>query len=220
MESQSLATDSAMYRIYEEVSSQIEQLWQTLGKRQIFVAITGPPGAGKSTFALAVNQRLPESIIVPMDGYHFYRSELAMMEDPEEAFRRRGAHWTFNAKKFVTDLENLRLTHEGKFPSFDHHTGDPVEEDINVTEAHRIVLIEGNYLLIDENPWNHLISLFDISYFIEGDLCMIEERVVRRHIGVGLSEEAARDRVENNDAINARFICQFVHRANHRIVSI
>ena len=36
----------------------------------------------------------------------------------------------------------------GQYPSFDHAVGDPVERDIEVCKEHRIVLIEGNYVLL------------------------------------------------------------------------
>lgn len=54
------------------------------------------------------------------------------MPDPPALHARRGAHWTFNGEKFVADLTKARASGAGRFPSFDHHVGDPVEEDIEV----------------------------------------------------------------------------------------
>jgi pantothenate kinase len=54
------------------------------------------------------------------------------MEDPEEKHRRRGAHWTFNAPRFVADLGLAKAEGQGSFPSFDHAEGDPREDDIKV----------------------------------------------------------------------------------------
>ena len=63
--------------------------------------------------------------IIPMDGYHYYQSELDTMEDPEEAHARRGAPFTFNSAKFVGALIKARKEGQGSFPSFDHGTGEP-----------------------------------------------------------------------------------------------
>lgn len=54
------------------------------------------------------------------------------MPDPEEKHQRRGAHWTFNAIKFIQDLRAARESGQGSFPSFDHKQGDPQENAIQV----------------------------------------------------------------------------------------
>jgi len=65
--------------------------------------------------------------IVPMDGYHYYRSQLEKMDNPQHALAKRGAPFTFDSERFVNDIVNLRKTGSGSFPSFDHGKGDPVE---------------------------------------------------------------------------------------------
>lgn len=65
---------------------------------RLFVGLAGPPGAGKSTLAHEIVRRInklwPEkassfdpqvqppdvAIVIPMDGFHLYRSELDAME--------------------------------------------------------------------------------------------------------------------------------------------
>lgn len=54
------------------------------------------------------------------------------MADPGEAYRRRGAHWTFNGNRFLTEIEEAKRTGFGSFPGFDHAVGDPVEGEIQV----------------------------------------------------------------------------------------
>lgn len=76
--------------------------------------------------AEALQERLGRLLtIIPMDGYHYYQSELDTMEDPEEAHARRGAPFTFNSAKFVGALIKARKEGQGSFPCFDHGTGDP-----------------------------------------------------------------------------------------------
>lgn len=55
-----------------------------------------------------------------MDGFHKYKSELAQMNDPDEAFRRRGAHWTFSPDKLLKAILSIKQNNFGDFPSFDH----------------------------------------------------------------------------------------------------
>ena len=106
-------------------------------------------------------------------GFHYYRAELdsGVAGDPEQAHARRGAHWTFDAPAFVACVRSLKETGGGAdrgpsrngdggephdnedeaavaVPSFAHGVGDPVPDDILVAARHRVLLVEGNYLLL------------------------------------------------------------------------
>ena len=75
------------------------------------------------------------------------------MPDPQRAHARRGAAFTFNAQAFVDRMRDLAgAGTEGasapvKLPSFDHGRGDPVEDDVCVLPTHRLVIVEGIYVL-------------------------------------------------------------------------
>ncbi|CAD7701967.1 unnamed protein product [Ostreobium quekettii] len=86
--------------------------------------------------------------VVPMDGFHYYKAQLDSMKDPMKAYLHRGAHWTFDAAGFVAALRRIRETGAASLPSFDHGRGDPVEDDIKVQSGTRLVIVEGNYLLL------------------------------------------------------------------------
>ena len=157
------------------------------------------------------------TVVIPMDGYHYYRNELDQMEDPEEAHARRGSIWTFNASKLVNDLKTTKMNGYGMFPSFDHMVGDPKENDIEVKTSHRIIIIEGNYLLCDDLYWRDIICVcwIYLSIFINCDEEVYIPRLVRRHmISWSISEEKAKARVDYNDKINADYIAQFSGRAD------
>lgn len=218
MANSDITVDSAMEEIYLDMAKEIEVIAQRTG-RQTIIGIAGPPGAGKTTTAKALVKLLPGSVLLPMDGYHYTRAQLSAFDDPQEAFRRRGAHWTFDGNKFVHDLKVLKECHHGYFPSFDHGKGDPVEKDIEINESSRIVIVEGNYLLQDIEPWRELKALFDYSYFIYAPIEVIEERIFKRHMSVGRTEEQAMERVKTNDALNAREILECKDRADKIIFS-
>lgn len=118
------------------------------------VGVAGSPGSGKSTLAAEVTERINSTagkavaVRVPMDGFHLFRWELDKMPDPAAAHARRGAPWTFDAAAYVACLRRLKAGAEEAVPSFDHGTGDPVAGDIAVLPEHRIVISEGNYLLL------------------------------------------------------------------------
>ncbi|XP_077248809.1 P-loop containing nucleoside triphosphate hydrolases superfamily protein [Tasmannia lanceolata] len=188
------------------------------------VGLAGSPGAGKSTLAAEVVRRVnmlwPQkaltmdsqveptdiAIVLPMDGFHLYRSQLDAMENPEEAHARRGAPWTFDPVRLLTCLRTLRSQGSVYMPSFDHGVGDPIEDDIFVSLQHRVVVVEGNYLLLDEGVWKEISSIFDEKWFIEVDIDTAMQRVVERHISTGKLPDIAKWRVDYNDRPNAELI--------------
>jgi pantothenate kinase len=104
------------------------------------------------------------------DGFHYPKSVLLTMKTTECPFQRRGAPFTFDGVAFVKLIKQLRETpvteHENPglsfyAPSFDHAVKDPVENDIYISSAERIIILEGNYLLMKEFPWNQIHELVD-----------------------------------------------------------
>lgn len=203
------------------------------------VGLAGPPGAGKSTVASEVVRRvntfwsqkhtkgsaalLPTKEIaamLPMDGFHLYRAQLDAMEDPKEAHARRGAPWTFNPSLFLKCLHTLRTEGSVYAPSFDHGVGDPVENDIFVKPQHKIVIVEGNYLLLEEDVWTEIRDLFDEKWFIDIDIDISMQRVLKRHIATGKEPDVAAWRISYNDRPNAELILESRKNADLVIRSV
>lgn len=85
------------------------------------------------------------------------------MKNPAEAFARRGAPFTFDARRFVESVAELRASAAAdiSLPGFDHAIKDPVEKEIVVEASAKVVLLEGNYVLLDEKPWDQIADMVD-----------------------------------------------------------
>lgn len=192
------------------------------------IAISGIPGSGKTELAQTVSQRInqiyasenpsapPISTALPMDGYHLTRAQLAAMPDPEHAFARRGAEFTFDGVKFLELVKKLRQpitaeTRDVYAPSFDHAVKDPVDDDIAIPPCCRVVLFEGNYLSLDKEPWKEASGLMDELWFVDVDFEVARKRLIRRHIkaGIARNEEEGDKRAQENDLVNGQEIVDF-----------
>jgi pantothenate kinase len=145
---------------------------------------------------------------------------LKTLPDPEEAFARRGAPFTFDSKLFLTFVKQLSSNVTLYGPSFDHKLKDPIENDIIITPEVSVVIVEGNYVSLDEPCWTEIANYVDDTWFIEAPKHMLRERIIERHLQAGISDsrQQAIERVENNDLINAKYIVEHSKPTNVRIV--
>ncbi len=202
--------------------------------KQLLIGIAGAPGSGKSTTCKQLCHILNtihsiSTVILPMDGFHYYKRELDQMENPHLAYARRGSPFTFNSEKFYQTICELKENHQVMVPSFDHSVGDPIENDISITPSHRIVLIEGNYILFDRiskeqdpiNEWRKDCKpLLDELWFIDCDVDMAMERVVKRHKkAMQLTTEEATLRANQNDRPNALSIETLSKKYAQRLIA-
>ena len=179
------------------------------GERRI-LGIAGPPGAGKSTLARAVCEALPgRAVLVPMDGFHRANEELAELGLRD----RKGAPETFDAAGFVALLGDLRRGATVRAPDFDRDLDRVAPDAIAVPAGLPLVVVEGNYLLLDEGPWAAIRSLLDEAWYLAGDEARVE-RLIARHVLHGRSPEAAREWVLRSDEANARRVAPGASRAD------
>ena len=148
-----------------------------------------------------------------MDGYHLSRAQLSAMPDPTTAHHHRGAAFTFDDKAFLDLVKMLRkpLLPESKTiyaPSFDHAIKDPIADDIPIHPTSRIVILEGNYLSLNQGLWKEAAELMDELWFVNVDFETARRRLVLRHVAAGIvkNEEEAGNRADEIDLVNGRQI--------------
>jgi pantothenate kinase len=209
-----------MENVYASLTERALELKRTLGEtqRRVVVALAGAPGSGKTTIANNVVQRLNATstnfaAVVPIDGFHLPRSTLDALPNKVEAYARRGASWTFDdaaVLKLVTVLSQSRYWESDVTlaPSFDHAVKDPVEEGIRIVSDVKFIVLEGNYLLLNQEPWSKIHALVDDTWFVDVDPNLARNRIAKRHITAGIETtwEAAVKRAEKNDLLNGALI--------------
>lgn len=195
-----------MTRGIETLASDLRE--RAHGQDRFIIAIAGPPGAGKSTFSdalfAALDRREPGSaVVVPMDGYHFDNIVLG----ERGLLARKGAPETFNVSGLACDLGRIRAGGgEVAVPVFDRALDLARGNARFVRPAHRLVLVEGNYLLLDAPPWNALAPLFDLTLMLRVPEAELRRRLVERWLTHGLDASAALTRAEENDIANAHLV--------------
>lgn len=192
------------------------------GRTRWIVGIGGIPASGKSTVAVILARSISERIgshcvAVSMDGFHLARSQLNAMDDPAEAHRRRGVHWTFDLPAFAAFIAALRTEDRVLAPSFDHARGDPIPDDIEIGPEVDVVLVEGLYCLLSApSDWARLVrDQFDARVLVDCSIETAAQRIVARHVatGVALDAASAQLRWESSDLLNAQHVHASLDRA-------
>ncbi|ACQ81853.1 putative fructose transport system kinase [Beutenbergia cavernae DSM 12333] len=163
------------------------------------LGIVGAPGAGKSTLAAWLAARLgPTAVVVPMDGFHLANRQLA----EQGLGDRKGAPDTFDAAGYVAMLQRIRRGDHVYAPTFERAIEEPVAGAIRVGGA-RLVITEGNYLLLDEGPWAGLRGLLDECWYLDVPESLRLARLLGRHEAFGRSPQEARSWAQEVDGRNA-----------------
>jgi pantothenate kinase len=185
--------------------------------RRIAIGIAGGPGAGKSTLAgelvTMLNATKPGSTaLVPMDGFHMRHAKLEAMG----AVEFKGAPHTFEGAQFVNFLHHLKVAREPvSGPGYSRRIEDVVDNAFTVPAEVRVLVVEGNYLLLTEGPWTGIRPLLDYAVFIDVPRETVRQRLMRRHAEEGLfTEERNRAHIERTDLPNYDLVAASRDRAD------
>ncbi|QND54916.1 nucleoside triphosphate hydrolase (plasmid) [Phyllobacterium sp. 628] len=189
--------------------------------KRLIVAIAGPPGAGKSTVSAALCEAIntieaDAAVVVPMDGFHL---DNAILEARDQR-KRKGSPSTFDCAGLEILLKRLRAGEdEVVIPLFDRKL-DLARAGAGIVRGdQRILLVEGNYLLLNEHPWDRLAPLFDMTVFLQVDRIEMENRLVQRWLGFGYNVGSAQQRAQSNDIPNAELVLSASRPADYTVTN-
>lgn len=178
--------------------------------RRIIVFLAAPPAVGKSTLALYLEKlSKDQEDLVPvqalgMDGFHYPASIIARRtvdRDGETVPMKdvKGCPESFDLDGLRNSIKNLK-NKQIRWPVYSRKLHDviPDAETVNAD----IIILEGNYLLLDEPGWRELKKYSDYSVMVTTDVQILEERLIGRKVAGGLSEEEARSFYETSDKPN------------------
>ena len=170
----------------------------------VLLGLAGAPGAGKSTLASYLASLLPDSAVVPMDGFHLADVELTR----RGLLERKGAPETFDTWGYAALLARLRARpdHVVMAPGFDRDLEQPLAGAIPVAPSVSLVVTEGNYLLLDSPGWAAARRSLDAVWHLDCDPAVRLPRLVARHEASGKSPAAARAWVSAVDEPNAALV--------------
>ncbi|KZC94232.1 MULTISPECIES: nucleoside/nucleotide kinase family protein [Clavibacter] len=178
--------------------------------RRAVLGIAGSPGAGKTTLARALTARVDAragagtAAYVPMDGFHLANATLDRLGRHD----RKGAIDTFDGWGVLALVRRIRseTDHAVYAPSFDRTVDEGVAGAVAVEAGTRLVVIEGNYLLVDEDPWALLAAELDEAWFCATPGEERFARLVDRHTTGGRAPDAAEAWAREVDGANAVLI--------------
>lgn len=191
-----------------ELVDRVEQAASAAGGRYL-LGIAGSPGGGKTTLAAAIVAELNErrgggAAALPMDGFHLANASLDRLGRRE----RKGALDTFDGWGFLALLDRVRreTDHTVYAPSFRREVDEGVAGEIAIEPSARIVVVEGNYLLVGDEPWAGVRGALDEVWFCDTPADERETRLVERHVRGGRSPQAALAWAREVDGVNAVLI--------------
>jgi len=187
------------------------------------LGIAGSPGAGKSTLVEALLDRIRAIkgddwvAHIPMDGFHLADAQL----DRIGARGRMGAPDTFDAAGYAHLLERVKkeADHPVYVPGFERTLEQPLAAALVVLPSARLIVTEGNYLLLDDPDWVRARRAMDAVWFVVSEDAERIERLVARHVEFGKTPNEARAWVATTDQRNADLVAGTAARADRVIVN-
>jgi pantothenate kinase len=172
---------------------------------QIIVGLAGPPGSGKSTLAKDLVDEINArgectAKVLPMDGFHLSNSQL----EQKGIASIKGAPETFDVDGFIATLSRIRSPERSTVFVADYSRvlDEPIAASIAITADTNVVVLEGNYLLLDSGSWKDVWSYLEHAWFLSVDWDVCRERLIRRQMASGKSIPAATEWVDRSDKAN------------------
>jgi pantothenate kinase len=190
-----LTPDDALALLHREAATLLARPERTV------LGIAGGPGVGKSTFAQKLVAELGSvAAYVPMDGFHMKHAKLEALGTAAD----KGMPHTFEGAAFADFLAALKAaTGPMNGPGYSRKIEDVVADAFTVPATARLLVVEGNYLLLATAPWWRVKPLLDLAAYLEIPTDTVRARLLKRHAEEGLfTEDRNRAHIERVDLVN------------------
>ena len=198
-----------MHKTMSELDELIKVIKELPASQRKIIAVAGAPASGKSTIAEAICDKMNEikpncAKILPMDGFHYDDTLLKA----RGTHSLKGAPHTFDVLGFAHMLKRLVARDEDEVvtPVFDRTIeiaragANPISKDVEY------IIVEGNYVLVEQTPWSELKPYFDLSVFVSVPVPILEQRLRQRWIDHCLDEAGIKRKLEEVDLPNGEYI--------------
>ena len=186
----------------ELLSILVYNLDQSNLQRRYFIALAGPPASGKSTISEKLNEDLNTkgfpTDILQMDGFHLDDGIL----NCTNLLSRKGSPETFDVMGLKSFLIRLANEPEVIVPIFDRALELSRSSAVTISNNKKIIIVEGNYLLLNSHPWSELNDYFDSRIMIHCEESVLEKRLIDRWKGFNLTQDQINQKVYENDLPN------------------
>ena len=171
-------------------------------KNRYFIALSGPPASGKSTISEKLVKDLTlkghNSSILQMDGFHYDDQILKQ----KSLLLKKGAPETFDVMGFLNFLFRLQNENEVAIPIFDRSLELSRSSAVIISKETRVVIVEGNDILLKTHPWRELHKFFNSTIMINTKHEILEKRLIERWRSFNIPEEEIKQKVFENDLPN------------------
>ena len=187
---------------YNELLAILSYNLDNTDKKRYFISLSGPPASGKSTISEKIindlNSKGYQSSILQMDGFHL---DDQILKD-QNLISKKGAPETFDVMGLISFLSRLQIEPEVIVPIFDRSLELSRSSATIINKETKVILVEGNYLLLKSKPWDNLQKFFDVSVMISCEEKVLEKRLLDRWKNFNLSKEDIYQKVYQNDLPN------------------
>ena len=191
--------------------------------RRAILGVAGAPGAGKTTFVEALIEQVARThgrdwvAHLPMDGFHLADAQLQRIG----ALSRKGAPDTFDGYGYAHLLERVHSHPDEDIyaPGFERTLEQPLAASLLISPSAQLVITEGNYLLLDQEPWTRARAQLDQVWYVTANHEVRVSRLIARHMRFGKKPDDATAWVHSSDESNARLVLETADLADRVVVN-
>lgn len=204
-------TEQEINNIYLPLLKEITKKSRAKKDGRYIIFLAAPPGTGKSTLSLVLEKLSKEDHnfenlqALSLDGFHHFNEYLQnnyinVNGKKQLLSKIKGSPETFDLESIKSNLKKLTTNQDAKWSIYDRQLHDPIRDILDINS--QILLIEGNWLLLNEDGWRDLIQYADYSIFIKTSKKLLEKRLISRKMRGGYSQDDATQFYKSSDQKN------------------